>query len=141
MEANHDHRKVRFQVASNVLSEPLRVPLQSSLTVADASIEILSRICKSLKISLDKAKISSLSVCLLSGQRNVLCADDILDDCLDLPTETSLFAEVVVESSSSSSAAAAQRPGIGLSQNPAYDNYENSSNGTVSPSINYLICQ
>ena len=110
MDANQDkqdERKVRFQVLSNVLSETsLRVPLKVSLTVADASKEILNRICQSMNIALDQAKMSSLSVCLESGRRDVLFADDTLNDSIDVVTEKTLYAEVLVGSSAAAAAAA-----------------------------------
>ena len=98
-----EDRKVRFDVESNVLSETIRIPLKTSLTVAEASTEILRQICQKLEVTLDKAKISSLRFfCTASGKRNELCEGYTLHDSLDVD-EKSLYAEVLMESSSSTS--------------------------------------
>ena len=109
MSANQEkkERKVRFVVISNVLTDanPLRVPLKTSLTVADASAEILSRICEILNITEDKAKLSSLCVGTANGQR--LCGRDTLNDALE-SYETTLYAEILNESAAS--AASSTKP-------------------------------
>ena len=96
-------RKVRYTLDCNVLKESLRIPLKRSLTVAEAAVEIGARISKVLGLHQNKITIKSLQVCVKDGQRNLLDADDTLEDALD-DHEISLFADVEINGESTAHA-------------------------------------